>query len=182
MNKSFSTLAVAIIGLFLASMSTFAQSASLSVTATVLTPISGVPTAPLAFGAITKGSTTTIAPTTASAGAVIFNGDEGDNITITLPATATMGTTAGGGANMSVALNRAGLRANTTSAQNGGVTLDASSGSATAMLSSDGSGDGVNNDGLGQLYLWIGGAVSPNMTQQQGAYSGNFTISASYSN
>jgi len=182
MNKILSTLAIVAVSALLVSVSAVAQSASVSATATVLTPISAVPTAPLAFGTISKGSTTMVLATTSSAGAVVFNGDESDNITITLPASATMQTLSGGGATMAVTLNRAALRTNTIAAQNGSATLDASNGSATATLSSDASGDGVNSDGLGQLYLWIGGAVSPNMTQQQGAYSGNFTVSASYSN
>jgi hypothetical protein len=83
---------------------------------------------------------------------------------------------------MTVTINRAGLRSHTTSTQVGAVTLDASSGSATTALSSDASGDGVANDGLGQLYLWIGGSVTPSSVQQRGAYSGTFTVSAAYSN
>jgi hypothetical protein len=52
----------------------------------------------------------------------------------------------------------------------------------TTGLSSDVSGDGTNNDGLGQLYMWIGGSVSPSATQQRGSYTGTFTVSAAYSN
>ena len=83
---------------------------------------------------------------------------------------------------MTVTLNRAALRVNTTSAQGTAVSLDASSGSATTALSADGSGDGVSSDGLGQAYVWIGGSVTPTAVQQRGSYSGSFTVSAAYSN
>ncbi|MDB5034051.1 MAG: hypothetical protein JWQ98_1292, partial [Chlorobi bacterium] len=52
----------------------------------------------------------------------------------------------------------------------------------TTALSADASGDGTNSDGLGQVYLWIGGSVSPTATQQRGNYTGTFTVSAAYSN
>jgi hypothetical protein len=83
---------------------------------------------------------------------------------------------------MTVTINRAGLRVHTANVQGSASTLDASSGSATTALSGDASGDGVNSDGLGQAYLWIGGSVSPSATQQRGTYSGSFTVSAAYSN
>jgi len=159
-----------------------AQSASVTSTATIVTPITANATAPLAFGTINKGATTTVASTTASAGAVTFSGDESDNITITVPATATIATTSGAGANMTVTISRGSLRSNTTNSQGTAAGLDASSGTATTALSADGSGDGVNNDGLGQLYVWIGGTVTPTATQQRGAYTGTFTVSAVYSN
>jgi hypothetical protein len=83
---------------------------------------------------------------------------------------------------MTVTLSRSSLRANTTGTQGTATSLDASSGSATTALSSDASGNGTSNDGLGQAYLWIGGTVTPTATQQRGVYSGTFTVSASYSN
>lgn len=83
---------------------------------------------------------------------------------------------------MTVTLNRAAARVGTTSVQASGSTLDASSGTATTVLSGDASGDAVNGDGLGQAYVWIGGSVTPAATQQRGSYSGTFTVSASYSN
>jgi hypothetical protein len=83
---------------------------------------------------------------------------------------------------MTVTIARSTLRKNTTNNQGTSTTLDASSGSGTASLSSDASGDGVNNDGLGQLYLWIGGSLTSSATQQRGSYSGTFTVSAVYAN
>jgi hypothetical protein len=182
MNKLTIALASAALALVSTFSTGFAQSASVTSTATIVTPITAAATAPLAFGTISKGATATVAANNASAGAVTFGGDESDNITITVPATATIATTSGAGATMTVTLNRAGVRTNTTSAQGGSVTLDASSGSATTALSADASGDGVGSDGLGQLYMWIGGAVTPTATQQRGSYSGTFTVSAAYSN
>jgi hypothetical protein len=182
MNKLTIALASAAFALVSAFSTGFAQSASVTSTATIVTPITAAATAPLAFGTISKGATATVAATHASAGAVSFGGDESDNITISVPATATISTTSGAGASMTVTLHRGTMRSNTTTSQAGATTLDAASGSATAALSSDASGDGVNNDGLGQLYVWIGGAVTPSATQQRGSYSGTFTVSAAYSN
>ena len=158
--KTLSTTLAIIAFFFVATISAaLAQSASVTATATIVTPISAQATAPLAFGTITKGGTATVAPTSAMAGALTFSGDESDNITISMPATVTIATTSGAGASMTVALNRAALRTNTTSAQGGATPLDASGGSATTPLSADASGDGVNSDGLGQLYLWVGASV-----------------------
>ena len=182
MNKLSLALATLALALVSAVSSGFAQSASVTSTATIVTPITAQATAPLAFGTISKGATASVAATNASAGAVTFGGDESDNITITVPATATIATTSGAGSSMTVTINRGGLRSNTTSSQAGASSVDASSGSATVALSGDGSGDGVANDGLGQLYLWIGGSVTPTAVQQRGAYSGSFTVSAAYSN
>jgi len=175
-------LAALIVLTFVLSMNAMAQSASVTSTATIVTPITANATAPLAFGTISKGATATVAATSSQAGAVTFSGDEADNITISLPGTCSISTTSGSGSNMTVSINRAALRSNTTNAQGAATSLDASSGAATTALSADASGDGVNNDGLGQVYLWIGGSVTPIATQQRGAYTGSFTVSAAYSN
>lgn len=181
MNKLSLILASAALAI-VSTVSGFAQSASVTSTATIVTPITAQATAPLAFGTISKGATASVAATSAQAGAVTFGGDESDNITVTVPSSATITTSSGAGSSMTVTINRAALRSNTTSAQAGASSLDASSGSATTALSADGSGDGVANDGLGQLYLWIGGSVTPTAVQQRGSYSGTFTVSAAYSN
>lgn len=182
MKSILSSLVACFALLAISSSAAFAQSASVTASATIVTPITAAATAPLAFGTIAKGATATISATGSNAGAVTFSGDEADNITISVPATCTITTTSGAGASMTVTLNRAALRVNTTSAQGTAVSLDASSGSATTALSADGSGDGVSSDGLGQAYVWIGGSVTPTAVQQRGSYSGSFTVSAAYSN
>jgi len=164
------------------SVNGFAQSATVTATATIVTPISATATAPLAFGTINKGATASVAANSSSAASVTFSGDESDNITITVPASVTISTTSGAGASMNVTINRAALRGNTSNSQGNATSLDASSGSVAMNLSGDASGDGVNNDGLGQAYVWIGGSVTPSATQQRGSYSGTFTVSAAYSN
>lgn len=182
MNRSILT-GLAMAAMFVtAGSAAFAQSAGIGSTATIVTPISAAATAPLAFGTIVKGSTATVTATSASAAAVTFSGDEGDNVIVTIPPTLDIATTSGAGANMTVKISRSALRANATNAQGSATLLDASSGSATVPLSTDVTGDAVNNDGLGQAYLWIGGSVTPTATQQRGTYSGTFTISAAYSN
>jgi hypothetical protein len=161
-----------------------AQSASVNSTATIVTPISAAATAPLAFGTISKGATATVAASTSSAGAVNFSGDESDNITVTIPSTVVIATSSGAGANMTVTLDRAGVRYTPLGniPPNGASVVDASSGTVTVGLSMDNQGNATNNDGLGQAYLWIGGSVTPSAAQQRGSYSGSFTVSAAYSN
>lgn len=159
-----------------------AQSAGVTSTATIVTPITAAVTSQLAFGTITKGSLTTVPATSASAAAVTFSGDEGDNIVVTVPATLQIATLAGSGSGITVAIDRSSLRSNSTNSQGNATLLNASAGSATVTLSTDTDGDALKNDGLGQTYLWIGGSVTPAATQQRGTYSGTFTISAAYSN
>lgn len=175
-------LALAAIGAILGGSAALGQSASVSSTATVVVPISATATAPLAFGTVTRGNTTTVAATAAAAGSVTFSGDEADQITISVPTSATISTTSGAGANMTVTIARSTLRSNTSNTQGTAAVLDASSGSATASLSTDAGGNAVNNDGLGQLYLWIGGSVTAAAAQQRGSYAGTFTVSAVYAN
>jgi hypothetical protein len=163
----------------------FAQpwTAPVTTTATLNIPIQVTATSPLAFGNVTRGVETVIAATSASAGAVSFSGDESDQISITVPASTTIATTSGAGANMTVNIDRDALRLNNTSNTQGTATvLDASTGSALTSLSTDAAGDGNAGDGMGQAYLWIGGRVTPSATQQRGSYTGTFTVSVNYSN
>ncbi len=180
MKNVLSILALSVI----ASAAAFAQSASVTSTATIVTPITAVATAPLAFGTITKGATATVEASNTAAGAFNFSGDELDNITVTIPATATISTTSGAGANMTVNLTRNGVRYSPLGniPSNGASVVDASSGTVTVGLSMDNQGNAVNSDGLGQAYMWIGGTVAPTAAQQRGSYSGTFTVSAVYSN
>jgi hypothetical protein len=171
--------------LMIAGNAAFAQSASLNSSATIVTPITGTALAPLAFGTINKGATASITATSSSAAQVGFSGDESDNITVTIPATVTISTTSGDeGGSMTVTLNRAAVRYSPLGniPANGAQSVDASSGSVTVGLSMDNQGNAVNNDGIGQAYIWIGGSVTPAATQQRGSYSGTFTVSAAYSN
>jgi hypothetical protein len=181
MKTTLSTLG-AIVGFLAFGATAFAQSASVTSGATIETPISATATSALAFGTITKGATATVAGTAATAAGVTFSGDESDNITLSIPTTATISTTSGEGASMTVTISRGSLRVNTANSQSTAAALDASSGSATTALSSDASGNGTASDGLGQTFLWIGGTVSPAATQQRGIYTGSFTVSAAYSN
>jgi len=159
-----------------------AQSATVGSTATIVTPITAAVTSPLAFGSITKGSSASISATSASAAAVTFSGDEGDNIVITIPPTLELATLSGTGAGMVVMIDRGALRTGTTSAQGSATPADASSGTVAIPLSADEEGNTVGSDGLGQAFVWIGGSITPGPTQQRGTYSGTFTISAAYSN
>ncbi len=168
--------------LFILGTGAYAQSsATVTSTATIETPISASAFSNLAFGTITKGATATVASSSSSAGGVLFSGDEGDNISITVPATATISTSSGDGASMTVTINRGSLRVNTSNDQENAESFDASNGTATTALSGDEGGNG-SSDGLGQAWLWIGGSVAPSATQQRGVYTGTFTVSAAYSN
>ena len=184
MNKTLFASAAFALASFFAVNTASAQSASVTSTATILAPLTAAATAPLAFGTIAKGATATVASSTTSAGAVTFGGDEQDDITVTIPSTVTIATTAGGGANMTVTLDRANVRYTPLGniPPNGASVVNASNGTVTVKLSMDNQGDAVNNDGNGQAYLWIGGSVTPTSQQQRGSYTGSFTVSAAYSN
>ncbi len=49
-------------------------------------------------------------------------------------------------------------------------------------LSSDDGGNGVDNDGLGQLYVSVGAIAEAGATQQRGAYEGTITATIDYCN
>lgn len=182
MNRTILTQAAIVAVALTAGSAASAQSVGVGSTATIVTPITAAVTAPLAFGSITKGSTTSIPATSASAAAVTLSGDQADNVIVSIPASVVISTNSGAGGNLNVTIDRGTLRKNTSNAQGSATQLNASSGSATVALSTDNQGDAVNNDGLGQVYLWIGGSVTPDDTQQRGSYSGTFTVSAAYSN
>ncbi len=183
--KKFSTVVIAaILGIVFMAANANAQTASTSVksTATIVTPLTATTTAPLAFGTITKGQKATINADASNAGAFYFSGDAEDEITISIPSEVTISTTSGAGASMTVTLNRSGVRMNDKNQIPSSKTKDFSSGSTTGELSKDNQGDGTHFDGLGQLYVWIGGEVTPAASQQRGSYEGTFTVSAAYSN
>ncbi len=182
MNRTILTQAAIVAVALTAGSAASAQSVGVGSTATIVTPITAAATAPLAFGSITKGSTTSVPATSASAAAVTLSGDQADNVIVSIPASVVISTSSGSGGNLNVTIDRGTLRKNTSNAQGSATQLNASSGSATVALSVDNQGDAVNNDGLGQVYLWIGGSVTPDDTQQRGSYSGTFTVSAAYSN
>jgi len=171
-------MALAIVGLVSVTSQALAQGGS----ATIQTDITSFGTADLAFGTISKGATATVLSSDAAAGTIAFSGDADDNVSISVPSTFDITTTSGAGATMTVTITRASMLSNSTSSQGTGSAMDASSGSATVSLSSDASGDGVDADGLGQVYTWFGGTVSPTATQQRGTYNGTVTITAAYSN
>jgi hypothetical protein len=177
-------IAACIAGALFAGGNACAQtSQNVSSTATVVTPIAGGATAALAFGAVTKGQANTIVATAETAGAFYFSGDESDNLTLTVPASVTLNTTSGAGGSLAVTLGRSTMVVNSIgNVHAGATTADASSGSVTIPLSADAAGNGTAADGLGQVYIWIGGSVIPSATQQRGSYSGTFLVNASYSN
>ena len=171
-------MALAIVGLVSVSSQAFAQGGS----ATIQTDITSFGTADLAFGTISKGATATVLSSDAAAGTIAFSGDADDNVTVSVPETFEITTTSGAGASMTVTIARASMLSNTSSDQGTASATDASSGTATVALSTDAGGDGVTTDGLGQVYTWFGGTVTPSATQQRGTYNGTVTVTASYSN
>lgn len=145
-------------------------------------PVSLSMLAPLDFGAVTRGSESTIASTSGYAAEVQVSGDELSAVTIVLPSTIVLTTTSGRGASMTVSVDRSTLRIHNRDRQNEASVLDASTGWATSSLSSDAGGDGGGADGLGQSYIWIGGSLVPAANQPRGLYTGTLTISAVYAN
>lgn len=171
-------MATAILGLSAMSTCLYGQGAD----ATIQTDITSFGTTNIDFGTITKGEEAAVLSSSASAGTIAFSGDAADDITVTVPASFDISTTSGAGATMTVSITRATMLSHTADVQGSAVTMDASSGSATVALSGDAGGDGTDADGLGQVYIWFGGTVTPLATQQRGTYTGTVTISAAYSN
>ncbi len=174
--------AVALLSLCFFAATANAQSISVSTTAEIETPVTGSSLSALEFGTLPKGETSTVAASASGAACLVFSGDASDQISVTLPETATMSTNSGAGGEITVSLDRAQMMAGTHENIANADALDGSAGSATLALSGDDDGDGTVGDGLGQAWLWVGGSATPAAHQQQGSYSGTFTVTVAYSN
>jgi len=155
---SLAVLALTLVGASVAQ----AQSANISATATVLTPLTLTGTANLAFGNVFPGINKTVAAADATSGRFTIAGNAGSQVsmTFTLPANLT-----GAG---SLAIGSWTGERNTTNTT-GGTTFTPSASAELQTLS-----------GTGNAYLFIGATVTPTVAQPAGAYTGTVTLNVVY--
>ena len=132
-----------------------AQSASTTVTATVVSPLVVTGTAPLSFGVVIPGVNTIVAPTATNSGRLQVSGMNGAQITMvfTLPATLTSGAN-------SMPINSFQLRLGPNPTPTGLITAPAVSGLTLTV-----------NSNVTTIYAFIGGRVQPTLAQASGVYS-----------
>lgn len=170
MNTSKKLVAiVAIFSFLLIGSSAFAQSTTTTADATVLTPISLSSTA-LNFGSsIFPGSNKSIAKTSASAAQFDISGEPGKNVntSFTLPSAMDADTST---ATMPISFSTtdAGYAAASTS-QSSQTVFDPN---VAQTLTLDAT--------TGELYIWLGGTISPSATQKKGTYSASITLDVTY--
>ena len=141
-----------------------AQSATVTATATVVTPLVVTGTAGLAFGNVFQGVNKTVLFSDATSGRFSITGFGASQVamTFTLPATLASG-------------------ANTLPIDSYDIRYNATNATAGATLMVVTSGTPVNQNLVaGSLFLFVGGRVLPAVGQIQGAYSGNIVLAAAY--
>ena len=141
-----------------------AQSATVTATATVVTPLVVTGTAGLAFGNVFQGVNKTVLFSDATSGRFSITGFSVSQVamTFTLPATLASGAN-------TLPIDTYDVRSNGTNVTAG----------ATALTVTSGVPVNANLVG-GNLFLFLGGRVVPAVAQAQGAYTGNIVLAAAY--
>lgn len=156
-------LAVAMLVLIMAPAVAQAQaSANISASATVATALTATKQADLAFGTVYPTFLRTVATGAVGAARVLFAGSAGAEVNVTfttLPATLT-----GPGAPISISYSAA----HALTAAGVQTTFTPASG-ATTLLS-----------GIGELFVFLGGAITPAAGQVAGAYGTTVVVQAAY--
>ena len=121
------------------------------------------PLSELSFGTVITGTTTSVTPTSASAGSWRIRGILGIAGVITVSAPSTL--TKSGGGSMSVTYcSTCGIYRVNNSNPVGGTTFNPNN---TIILTIT---------ILSDIYLWVGGSVNPPLAQAPGAYSGTMVV------
>lgn len=141
-----------------------AQSATMSASAAVATPITVTGLAPLAFGFVVRGVNKTIAWNAASSGRMSVTGFATSQLalTFTLPGTLT------NGAN-TLPINTYRIRFNGTNSTTGATAVAVTNGVPVRR-----------NLVAGSLFVFVGARVQPSVSQTVGPYSGAVVLSAAY--
>lgn len=158
---SLAVLALTLVGASVAQ----AQSANITATAVVLTPLTVTGAASLDFGNVFPGLVKTIAPTAATAGRFSITGSGASQVilTFTLPTTLVHTT----------------LPANTMPIGTflGGQFATNTQGSQTPIVVT---APVTTNLAAGSLFVWLGATVTPTITQVAGTYNGTVTMAVVY--
>lgn len=123
----------------------------------------------LLFGIIIPGLARTIAPTDPGAGTFLVNGEPGASVQLTFPG---LPTAIGNGTPADDIPLTLSLVYNTANNAATGTTIDPSVTTPTTSL------EAVSGD----LYIFLGGTVTPAAAQTAGAYTNTFTLQAAYVN
>lgn len=141
-----------------------AQTANVSATATVVTPLAVTGSAPLAFGNVFQGVNKTVAATDAASGRLSITGFGTSQVALTF----TLPTNLTSGAN-NLPINTWDVRSNGTNSTTGTTIMTVVSGTP------------VNSNLVaGNLFLFVGGRVQPAAAQVAGAYTGSVVLAAAY--
>ncbi|MDH4044925.1 MAG: DUF4402 domain-containing protein [Gemmatimonadota bacterium] len=123
----------------------------------------------LLFGIIIPGLARTIAPTDPGAGTFLVNGEPGASVQLTFPS---LPTAIGNGTPADDIPLTLSLVYNTANNAATGTTIDPSVTTPTTSL------EAVSGD----LYIFLGGTVTPAAAQTPGGYTNTFTLQAAYVN
>jgi hypothetical protein len=144
------------------------NSATIQVTANVLTPLTVTAGGNLVFGDVFPGVNKSVAITDAgAAGSWSVAGVTSSEVTLTFTLPASL---ASGGNTMPIVFGATDAGYNTTAAAGGATTFDPAGGATTDLSA----------DATGVLYLWIGGTVQPAANQAAGGYSAGITLTVDY--
>jgi hypothetical protein len=161
--RSSRTVSLIAAGLAFGASALQAQSATIQVTATVLSQLTAAAGNPLAFGNVTPGVAKTVAASAAAAGSFNLTGqiNQGVQVSFTLPTNLTSG------ANNLPIGTWTGFY-NQVNVQGG-----------TAFIPSA-AGQNATLSGTGRLYLWIGATVTPGGAQAAGSYLASVVLNVVY--
>ncbi len=156
---SLAVLAITLVGATAAQ----AQSANITATAVVQTPLTVTGAASLDFGNVFPGVVKSIAPTAAGAGRFSIAGQAAAQVilTFTLPTNLTNGAN-----NLPIGTFLGGQFATNTQASQTAITP-------TAPVT-------TNLGAAGTLFVWLGATVTPTITQVAGTYNGTITMAVVY--
>ncbi len=141
-----------------------AQSANVSATATVVTPLVVTGGANLAFGNVFQGVNKTVPFSDAASGRFSITGFGASQVALTF----TLPTNLVNGAN-NLPIDTWDIRSNATNVTAGASTLTVTSGTPVNA-----------NLAAGNLYLFVGGRVVPAAAQAAGSYTGSIVLAAAY--
>ena len=171
-------LLISAIAVFTFAAANMAHAQTATATGTVVEPLTVATTTNLNFGnSLFRGSSVTVAPTNGAQFTVSGQGGQEVSATVTVPSgglTHTDGTIT---ETLPVTFGTGNLVHNTETGTQ--ATADFTSGSATITRVLEGT---QGETGLNNLYLWIGGTVTPGASQPAGTYTGTIEATVSYVN
>ncbi len=167
MQKLIGAAVVLLVALAPAAMAQGTASDDITATANVLVPIDVSGSNDLDFGNVVPGTAKSVAYSDPTGGSFLVSGTGGAEVSLSFTA---LPTNLVNGAN-NLPISFAGTDAGHNTANNAG-----------AATSFDPAAGATTNIGAApaELYVWIGGTVTPGATQAAGTYTGTISLEASY--